>query len=244
MVPGIVPPMSEMVEYSIPSSVDFRWKALHQVKEAEALKALEERLCEWLDEGEGEGEGEDAEADATGPTGSPRGSAFVIDFSNCSSRSRDTAQFLRDEGLTCRTLFSNNQLSNSCGYNSAKWACMLRELGSERFLTLTREQASVVLQPAFIVQQNMRLGYGSTTEAEWLDAREILRLATYDNPEGQGESPWWVDVAAYDHFVAAFTRVMSHETDVRRGSLQIHVVNTDCASQGGTHWFVVAWLIE
>ena len=120
---------------------------------------------------------------------------------------------------------------------------MLHELGPERFLTLTRQQASAVLQPTFIAEQNIKLGYGRTAVARWLGAQQIIELASLDNPEGSGIAAWWLSAVAYDAFVAAVTHIMSHETDVRRGSLQIMVVNTDCSGQGGTHWFCVAWLI-
>ena len=101
----------------------------------------------------------------------------------------------------------------------------------------------MVLQPSFIAQQNLMLGYDFTTEAESLNTREIQALACLDNPEGHG-SPWWLDVQSYDMFLAGFTHVHRNENDVRRGLLQISVVNADTAFQSGTHWFVVAWLIE
>lgn len=97
---------------------------------------------------------------------------------------------------------------------------MLRGLGAERFHTLTREQACVVLQPSFIAQQNLMLGYDFTTEAESLNTREIQALACLDNPEGHG-SPWWLDVQSYDTFLAGFTHVHRNENDVRRSLLQI-----------------------
>ena len=168
--------------------------------------------------------------------------ALVIDFAH-SDRARSAAQLLRRAGLSCRTLFSNSQLTDSCGYNSAKWACMLRELGSEHFYEFTREQASVVLQPSFIAEQNVKLGYGHSTDAQRLGSRRILKLATLDNPDGAGVAPWWLSCPAYDHFLEALQSTISHADHYRRGGLEINVVNTDCAGGSGHHWFVVAWVI-
>jgi len=121
---------------------------------------------------------------------------------------------------------------------------MLYDLGPERFHAFTREQASVVLRPDFIAQQNVKLGRSSSTEAVWLGPRRIIELATKDNPDGAGVAPWWLSCVAYDHFLAGFERVLSDASDARHGSLQITVVNTDNAAQCGQHWFVVAYLIE
>ena len=80
--------------------------------------------------------------------------------------------------------------------------------------------------------------------AQWLGPREIIKLAAIDNPDGAGEAPWWFCCPAYDHFLDAFQRTMSDEDHFRRRNLEIMAVNTDSAGQGGSHWFLVAWLIE
>ena len=54
--------------------------------------------------------------------------------------------------------------------------------------------ASVVLDPVFIAQQNIRLGYGLRTDAQWLSPEQIHELAAADNPEGAGANPWWLTV--------------------------------------------------
>ena len=151
---------------------------------------------------------------------------------------------MRGAGLSCRTLFSNTQLGSSCGYNGAKWACMLYGLGRDRFHAFSWEQAQVVLQSDLIAEQNIALGYGNTTQAHWLNALQIITLAAKDNPDGAGVEPWWLSCPAYDHFLEGFEHTMNRVSDPRRGSLQIAVVNTDCAGSSGHHWFVVAWLIE
>ena len=104
--------------------------------------------------------------------------------------------------------------------------------------------ASVVLDPVFIAQKNIRLGYGLRTDAQWLSPEQIPELAAADNPEGAGTDAWWLSVTAFDHFLAGFARIVTHESDPRRGSLEIYVANTDSAGQGGRHWFLVAFVIE
>ena len=171
--------------------------------------------------------------------------ALLIDFyGNGSAQAHQAAAIMRDAGVSCRTLFSRAQLADSCGYNSAKWACMLHEMGPERFHGLTHEQASVVLEPAFIEEQNTKLGLSGVTEAKWLEPREIIKLATMDNPDGEGVVPWWLSCPAYDHFLDGFQHTISDGNHFRRGGLEIMIVNTDSAGQGGTHWFTVAWLID
>ena len=66
---------------------------------------------------------------------------------------------------------------------------MLHALG-DTFHTFTLKQARVVLKPSFIVEQNSKLGYGTTglggtiMLAQWLGPREIIKLAAIDNPDG------------------------------------------------------------
>ena len=63
--------------------------------------------------------------------------SLIIDFfGNGSAAARQVTQIMRDAGLSCRTLFSSEQLDDACGYNCAKWACMLHALG-ETFHTFT-----------------------------------------------------------------------------------------------------------
>ena len=121
---------------------------------------------------------------------------------------------------------------------------MLHARGPDMFHQLTLEDASVVLQPEFIAQQNIRLGYGPSTEAVWLGSRRMIELATIDNPDGPGVAPWWVVCQAYDNFVDGLQSALASPDDFRRGGLEIRIVNTDNACQGGRHWFVVAWYIE
>ena len=110
---------------------------------------------------------QDREGTAPSSTSGSRG--LVIDFwCYGSSKARQVAQLMTDSGLLCRTLFASNQLPDACGYNSTKWACMLHALGVGRFHQLTLQEASVVLQPEFIAEQNVKLGYGHSTEAVWL----------------------------------------------------------------------------
>ena len=59
---------------------------------------------------------------------------------------------------------------------------MLYDLRPEHFHTLRHERACVVLQPGFIMEQNVKLGYSHSMEARWLDQRQIIQLATIDNP--------------------------------------------------------------
>ena len=183
-----------------------------------------------------------AEFEASRPYEAPTGRrCLVIDFFD-SAKAHQAAGMMSDSGFACRTLFSRSQLADSCGYNSAKWACMLHALGPEHFHGLTREQANVVLQPAFIAEQNQKLGYSGET-AVWLGARRIIELATCDNPEGTGVAPWWLSCVAYNHFEAAMSQIFSNESDARRSSLQIMIVNTDSADQSGQHWFFVSFLM-
>ena len=171
--------------------------------------------------------------------------AVLLDFyAGGSPQARQAAQIMRDAGVSCRTLFASSQQTDSCAYNGSKWACMLWALGPERFYQFTREQACVVLQPSFIAEQNVKLGYGHSTVARWLGCRRIMELATLDNPDGAGVDPWWLSCPAYDHFLAAFQSTISDADHYRRGGLEIMVVNTDCAGGGGHHWFVVAWVME
>jgi hypothetical protein len=170
--------------------------------------------------------------------------AVLLDFySGGSPQAHQAAQIMRDAGVACRTLFASCQQTDSCGYNGSKWACMLRALGPERFYSFTHEQASVVLQPSFIAEQNVKLGYGHSTAARWLGPRRIIELATLDNPDGTGVDPWWLTCPAYDHFLEAFQNTISDADHYRHGGLEIMVVNTDCAGRSGHHWFVVAWMI-
>ena len=173
------------------------------------------------------------------------GRAVLLDFyCGGSPQAHQAAQIMRDAGVSCRTLFASCQQTDSCGYNGSKWACMLWALGPERFYSFTHEQASVVLQPSFIAEQNVKLGYGHSTAARWLGSRRIMELATLDNPDGTGVDPWWLTCPAYDHFLEAFQNTISDADHYRRGGLEIMVVNTDCAGASGKHWFVVAWVIE
>jgi hypothetical protein len=262
-------PLVEFVEYSLPAShVDSQWKMLHCEKEASALRALAAKLLERLEEIPSESEDdsgdeleqqqereqreqreqrerEQCEREEQEHTEVSGSRAVLLDFyGGGSPQAHQAAQIMRDAGVSCRTLFASCQQTDSCGYNGSKWACMLWALGPERFYEFTREQASVVLQPAFIAEQNVKLGYGHSTEARWLGCRRILELATLDNPDGAGVDPWWLSCPAYDHFLEAFQSTISDADHFRRGGLEIMVVNTDCAGASGKHWFVVAWVIE
>ena len=162
--------------------------------------------------------------------------AVLLDFyAGGSPQARQAAQIMRDTGVSCRTLFASCQQTDSCGYNGSTWACMLWALGPERFYDITREQASMVLQPSFIAEQNVKLGYGHSTVARWLGSRRIMELATLDNPDGAGVDPWWLSCPAYDHFLEAFQSTISDADHFRRGGLEIMVVNTGCAGSRGSH---------
>ena len=101
-----------------------------------------------------------------------------------------------------------------------------------------------MLQPSFIDEQNVKLGYGYSVEARWLGSRRIIELATLDNPDAPGAEPWWLTCPAYDIFLEALNSTITNANDFRRGGLEIRIVNTDLAGQRGTHWFLVAWVIE
>ena len=198
-----------------------------------------ERPCELSPEPE------DVVFDVGGDVAVSGSRALILDFfGNGTSQARQATQIMRDAGFACRTLFASCQQRNSCGYNAAKWACQLWAHGKDKFHQFTLQEASEVLQPSFIAEQNVKLGYGYSIEARWLGSRRIIELATLDNPDAPGVEPWWLTCPAYDIFLEALNSTITNANDFRRGGLEIRIVNTDLASQRGTHWFLVAWVIE
>jgi hypothetical protein len=222
------------IEWSVRGNAPARGLAQQRRREQEEQERYEHERCER----------EQWEREQQAREEAPGSRAVLLDFYNGGSpQAHQVARIMRDAGVSCRTLFASCQQTDSCGYNGSKWACMLWALGPEIFYEFTHEQASMVLQPSFIAEQNVKLGYGHSTVARWLGVRRIMELATLDNPDGAGVDPWWLSCPAYDHFLETFQSTISDADHFRRGGLEIMVVNTDCAGARGRHWFVVAWVI-
>lgn len=82
---------------------------------------------------------------------------FILDFGGWGDFCLAIQRTMEVE-MRCRSaLLTSNQLPSSCGYVCMKGACMLREHSLD-FYHLSLEEASVVLQPSFIAEQNSKLG--------------------------------------------------------------------------------------
>ena len=141
-----------------------------------------------------------------------------------------------------------SQLPDSCGYNSAAWACLLRSLGFE-FHSLTMDAAAAAVDdPEFIRAQNALLGLESWgTRAKQLTGDESVNLISQHNPDGITTGASWLSGPApvnfwRTHFERTLANVAEH------GTVHIMVVNTESAIHltdelRGTHWFVAAWRV-
>ena len=116
---------------------------------------------------------------------------------------------------------------------------MLREHSLD-FYHLSLEEASVVLQPSFIAEQNSKLGIAGD-EAIWLSGDQIIELCDVDNPDGAGEGPSWLGmVGPVDTWREYFDRTVNDSNE--HGCVHIAIVNTD--GLVGYHWVLVAWYLH
>ena len=144
-------------------------------------------------------------------------------------------------GLRCKGVLGDCQLTNSCGYNCAEWACMIRALGTD-FHTFTFDEASVVLDPTFIARRNAQLFGSSDSHAATLNNDQIHELAAIQNPDGAGTEASWLTVAALDHWHEYFSRTLAEPST--HNQVHIMIVNTETSGLRGMHWFVVAWVLS
>ena len=111
-----------------------------------------------------------------------------------------------------------SQLPDSCGYNSAAWACLLRSLGFE-FHSLTMDAAAAAVDdPEFIRAQNALLGLESWgTRAKQLTGDESVNLISQHNPDGITTGASWLSGPApvnfwRTHFERTLANVAEHGT--------------------------------
>jgi len=116
--PGATSSIDFDITYSRPPSpaesmsAQNEWRERHRLREQETLVAMETDVRAYLEVAPPEGDV--AELGSRG---------IIIDFlGNGSAQARQAANIMRDAFLSCRTLFSSNQLPDSCGYNSSTWA--------------------------------------------------------------------------------------------------------------------------
>lgn len=174
------------------------------------------------------------------------GEFIVIDFLG-TVQAHDAMSHMTNAGLAGRGILRYDQLPNACGYNSAAWSCMLRELGPN-FHSLSEDNALAVNNPEMIKAINFKLGKGPTAVADWLSDDDILQAVTFDNPDGEMQSPHWLSGPAPMNFWRIyFDRTVLNSEDWNR--VHIMVVNTEnqytlTATPTGLHWLVIAWRIN
>ena len=111
------------------------------------------------------------------------------------------------------------------------------------------EQAAEINTPSFIHLQNIKLGKEALNEeGVFLTGDEVLHLVHIDNPDDPGTSPTWLSgPAPINYFKQRFTQVLTDQRE--HGKVHYMVVNTDpvfsiTPAYSGTHWFLVAWIIN
>ena len=201
-------------------------------------------------------------ASPSGPRATGR--FIVLDFLSLSA-SANARDHMLSAGLYGRTIFTNTQRPNICGYLSAGWACEMRNLAPD-FDSFDGETAETINSPEFVQRANLVLGkesLGST--GDLLTGDEILRLAAEFNPDvpiepriGADGQPidrstkWLSGPAPYNHWMIHFDRTLMNAAE--KGVVHIMVVNSESVysvaqaaangPMGGVHWFLVAWFID
>lgn len=144
-------------------------------------------------------------SDATSVNGPQRRGRFlVIDFLSTGA-SREAIDTMTQAGLAGVGLRTTSQLPNACGYLAAGWACELRAHGNE-FHEYSMAQATALNDPAFIAFNNnaaLDLAHLGSS-ASWLTGDQILAVASYSNPDGNGQAPSWLSGPAPLNFWHVF----------------------------------------
>jgi hypothetical protein len=177
------------------------------------------------------------------PVDAPMGVAVVVDLAS-SLASGQAAALLRSGGFSVHMVVGSNQYPNACGHLAEMSAVMLQAAGN-RFHELRLEQLASVNTYGCIALQERKLGRSLAQNAmpPMLTDDEILRLATLDNPNGQGTAPAWMPgPAPFNSFRNALRESIGAPSD----QVQIMIVNTievDTldALFVGEHWFTIAW---
>lgn len=186
----------------------------------------------------------------------------LVDFLGKTSVTLDIAQYATDLGYcTTRDDVPIRQERDTCGFNSARGACIMRMGGADGRWSYTNSVFHAV-DDEWVEQGKILLGfdYDDPEQSDWLTETQVGTLISEWNPDQQEDkhpavlvtrgrslvvaSAPWATVESLDSFLRRIAEDMATKKNIPLHTPSIAVVNLGASNSPGWHWIAAAWCNE